>query len=118
MSASSFFARLPWATPYISLHILGSGWGDALHKTFWTTGKFTGLIFGQTESLYANIRLLLLPLSCLFMIGGEYLQRKVGITEWLAMHSPMLRWAAYYALVIWIIIFGYYMPRTFIYFQF
>ena len=102
---------------YLLTHF-GIGWGSVFHKTFWTSGRFAGPAFIQTESTLGKIKLLSLPLSCLFMIGGEYLQRRAKVNKWLMTHSPILRWAAYYALVIWIIIFGYYAQRTFIYFQF
>ena len=51
-------------------------------------------------------------------VRRKWMERNKQVTTWLTTHSLALRWSAYYALIIWVLAFGYYAQRTFIYFQF
>ena len=95
-----------------------AGWGNFLNAHFWISGKIANQNFSQAGSVAAEARLLLVPLSAAIMLFGEYVERRAHITAWLAIHSFWIRWVAYYALILWILVFGYFSGRTFIYFQF
>jgi hypothetical protein len=102
---------------YILAHI-GTGWKNFFNVHFWISGAIANQNFSQAGSVIAEARLLLVPLSAIFMVFGEYIEHRAHINTWLAAHSIWLRWTAYYALILWILVFGYFSGRTFIYFQF
>ncbi len=102
---------------YLLTHFL-TGWDAAFHWAFWKSGLFTGQVFTTYTTRMMKLQIILLPLSRLLMFGGEWMERNKQVTTWLTTHSLALRWSAYYALIIWVLAFGYYAQRTFIYFQF
>jgi len=53
-----------------------------------------------------------------FLIGIQLLQRKGSVREMIAQQSPFVRWAAYYALILGILLLGVFNNSQFIYFQF
>lgn len=102
---------------YIIVH-LWAGWGNVLHARFWLDGTFMGQYFNQNVTIVTKIRFLLLPVSVALMVFGEYIGDKIQIGTWLTSRPLWMRWAAYYVLIFWILVLGYFSGRTFIYFQF
>src|SRR5258708_631383 len=97
---------------YLILH-LGTGWSNALSRQFWTRAVLDQAVTGLTA-----LRVFALPASVLLMLAGEYAQRRWDVIGRLAARPPWLRWSAYYVLIFWILVWGYYHERAFIYFQF
>lgn len=108
------FFRAPSLTDawYVISH-LWTGWGSTFSKEFWVTK-----IFDQVATGLPNSRLFFLPVSCAIMLFGEYFERTKNILARLAARPLWFRWGAYYALIVVMLVFGYYQQRTFIYFQF
>jgi D-alanyl-lipoteichoic acid acyltransferase DltB (MBOAT superfamily) len=109
------FFRTPSLTDavYVIVH-LALGWTAVLHNAFWSS-----LVLDSLVSVgLAKWRVLVIALSTLAMFIGEYVQTEHGAFAWFATQPRLLRWSAYYLIIFWILVFGYYQPRTFIYFQF
>ncbi len=62
--------------------------------------------------------LLLSALGLALIIGGDIFQSRVNVRDWLARRSVLVRWSAYYGLILSIIILGVFERSPFIYFQF
>ncbi|HVN26452.1 MAG TPA: MBOAT family O-acyltransferase [Candidatus Paceibacterota bacterium] len=92
---------------------LANGWGAAASLHFWRTLAYVPIAAGLKNSQFYA-----LPISIIVMLGGEYLQREYRILDRLTAGTALARWSAYYALVAWILAFGYFRQVTFIYFQF
>jgi hypothetical protein len=108
-----FFRASSLSDALYFLRHLVIGWGAAMSMHFWTNLAHTEIYAGL-----AKYRLAVLPVSCLVMLLGEYFEREKNITAWLAMRPTWVRWGAYYAIIVWILFFGYFSQQTFIYFQF
>ncbi|HUC01315.1 MAG TPA: MBOAT family O-acyltransferase [Candidatus Paceibacterota bacterium] len=108
-----FFRSTSLSNAIYFLEHLPTGWSNAFRVHFWTDLAHTEIYAGLTK-----YRLAALPLSCLVMLFGEYLEREKQVTAWIAAHPMWFRWGAYYLIVAWILFFGYFDQQTFIYFQF
>jgi alginate O-acetyltransferase complex protein AlgI len=89
------------------------GWGAVFHPSFLKNSILHPMLPGLSE-----LHTLLIIAASIVVIVGEQLNHRYHIIAWLGAHPRALRWAAYYVLILWILAFGHYQARTFIYFQF
>jgi len=97
---------------YVLWH-LPTGWRAAFSKTFWSA-----MINNLAQAGLIRSNLVSLLAASAIMIGGEYWAMRTQFVASLAERPRWFRWGAYYLLIVWILAFGYYQQRTFIYFQF
>ncbi|MES2203233.1 MAG: MBOAT family O-acyltransferase [Patescibacteria group bacterium] len=96
---------------------------DLLHTlvTRWGSGAFAFLRCSDYCSVYAigigRKELLAVGVAVLALFIYEYIQQ-VGITVPAWLDRRLVRWSAYYALILCMLLMAHFIPRTFIYFQF
>ena len=89
--------------------------------TRWGAGAFSYLTCNDYCSFYilgiSKRELAIILVSVAGMIAYEYFHdAKMALPAWL--NRRPLRWSLYYAFVLWILFSGYFVSKTFIYFQF
>lgn len=92
---------------------LASGWGVVAHAAF-----LKSILLHPMMPGLSGLHTVLIILASMLAIVGEYLNHRYHIIEWFGAHPRVIRWTAYYVLILWILAFGHYQARTFIYFQF
>jgi hypothetical protein len=97
---------------YVLLHA-DTGWATALSKTFWIAMANN---LAQAGLIRSNLVSLILASAT--VIFGERIAARTQLVAKLEQRPRWVRWGAYYVLIVWILAFGYYQQRTFIYFQF
>lgn len=98
---------------YIISHI-ATGWEQFFNLSYWNNFILTEQVLGAPKNL-----LLVCAASIGLMEFVHLLQRRQGsIRAWLDSQTIWRRWALYYGVTAWILLFGYFGKGVFIYFQF
>jgi alginate O-acetyltransferase complex protein AlgI len=115
VAIANVFFRAPSLTD--ALYLIGhlkNGWSAIVHKPFWLN-----LVYDSPLTLgLSKYQLFIVAISSIVLFVGEYLEMYHAVSSWFTKQPRAVRWSAYYLVIFWILIFGYYQPRTFIYFQF
>jgi alginate O-acetyltransferase complex protein AlgI len=108
-----FFRAQSIADAFYFIGHLVSGWRPLASFGFLASVILHPMLPGLSE-----LHTFLAIAASLLVIIGEYLNNRYHLVAWLAAHPRIIRWGAYYILILWIIAFVHYQERTFIYFQF
>jgi hypothetical protein len=123
ISFALIFFRAPTLTAALNfIRRIGLGW-DISHMPLWA--EQIRVTLGQNYPLaivfpsISGTAVLLLTLAQILLVEiVQVVQKEQPIERVLAGQNALIRWGAYYALAFNIIIFGSFLPSTFIYFQF
>lgn len=125
-----FIDKIPFLSTLITFLLVAFAWiffrADTVHVAFYIIKHmFAGipdlikdhqLLF---EDLGLNKKEMILSFLLIVLLETiQYIQSKINLTQQLKQKPFYIRWAAYYALLILIIVFGEFSNRQFIYFQF
>ncbi|MBV6397286.1 MAG: Peptidoglycan O-acetyltransferase [Anaerolineales bacterium] len=117
-----FFRAPSLAAALDYIQRIGLGW-DASHVALWFAQLRVTL--GQNHpiaTVYPTISgaaiLALTGLQILLLETVQFLQKEAPLERVLAGQTTLVRWSAYYFLAVNIILFGSFLPSSFIYFQF
>jgi D-alanyl-lipoteichoic acid acyltransferase DltB (MBOAT superfamily) len=102
-----FRARNIGETSYIVKNLLNGLGGQLLNITSFKMD--IGMSWGKAT---------IMIISIIILIAVEFLQRKGSVREMISKKPVYIRFSAYYILLLWILIFGEFGSKSFIYFQF